>query len=182
MPRSSQACSREAAINHSTPNLTRVVDHASLGIAAAATSSGDATTLTTTQGTSSGQSPQSVRQSKHSKGKEPTHTATKSTSKVSEVELPKKRPLQGPHLLDSINLREVAPSTTQALALQGSQRESSSGQTPSCLRTREGFKLLESRRELENLVREIQRASPLITNLQVLNWKVGRHFGKIVLN
>lgn len=94
----------------------------------------------------------------------------------------KKRPSQGPRLLDSASLREVAPATVQALALRGSQGERSSGPTPSCPWTREGFKLPEFRRELENLAQEIQRASPLLTNLQLSNSKAGRHFSKVVLN
>lgn len=111
---------REATINCSTPNRARAVECASLATTAAkslgdaATLLGDAATPTTTRGTLAGQSPQMAWLGNRSKGKEPIQSSGKRTS---EVEPSRKRTSQGPRPIDSASLREVAPTTAQALAL-----------------------------------------------------------------
>lgn len=116
-------------------------------------------------GTSS-QSPQSAKQTNCSKGKELVQSTLKRAREVNEAEPSRKMLSQGPHVLDSIGLREVAPKTSQALSFWASQGKSSFCPS-SCTGTREGFQLPESRQELEILAQEIQRACPPITNLKL---------------
>lgn len=115
------------------------------------------------------------------KGKEPAVSPSKRTREGNELELPRKRLSQGIKLTDSVELRDMAPTTAQALVLPSSQGEGSSG----CSFfpwMREGFKLMESRRDLESLALEIKQASPPLSNLQLSNSWVGRPFGKTMLH
>lgn len=67
------------------------------------------------------------KQADRSKKKEPTQGAAKMkrTHEGGEVEPARKKTLQGPRLVHSIELREVAPFTAQVLALLASQGEGS---------------------------------------------------------
>lgn len=83
--------------------------------------------------------------------------------------------------METPDLREATLVTGQALAVCTSPGKSS--QDPSNFSwTRDGFRLLESRRDLEKLAQEIQRATPPLTNLQLFNPKIGRFFGGTVLS
>lgn len=117
------------------------------------------------------------------KGKEPLQgvAKTKRTREGGDNEPARKKTSEGPHLVDYDELREAAPVITQVSELRALQGEGSLG--PSTFpQTQEGFRLLKSRRDLDSLAQEIQRASPLVTNLQLSNLKVGRFIGKMVLH
>lgn len=126
-------------------------------------------------------SPPPPRASDLSKGKELVIVTSKLTSDGNESDLPRKRPSQGIQLSDLSELQGVAPLTARALALRVSKGEGSS-RSSSFPYTKEGFKLLESRRELKGLAQEIQWASPPLSNLQLSNPWVRRFFDKTVLH
>lgn len=104
---------------------------------------------------------------------------TKWTRDESEPEPTRKRASQDIRLTESSEFREAAPATAQRVALWELQGGGSSG-SPSW--TREGFKLPDSRRDLDGLALKVQRAFPPLINLQLLESRTGRLFGKAVLH
>lgn len=60
-------------------------------------------------------------------------------------------------------------------------RESSQG-LPNYPWTREGFKLPETRKELEKLSQVIQKVIPPLTNLMLSHPKIGKYFSEVVLS
>lgn len=86
------------------------------------------------------------------------------TREGSEAEPSRKRASQSSRQANTPDPVEVVDAANQALELWSQFRESSQG--PSSFSwTKEGFKLPETRRDLEILSQEIQRVTLLLTNL-----------------
>lgn len=124
--------------------------------------------------------PPPPRPTDHSKGKQLAVAPSKRTLDEGELEKPRKRP-QGIRLSNPTELRDVALLQPKPWYFVPHKEKALRGLL-SFPWTRNGFKLLESRRDLEGLALEIQRASPPLSNLQLSNSQVGRLFCKIVLH
>lgn len=148
---------RGAAMQRAAVNPARAVDWTTI-FAAATTSSADTASPSTSARSPVRCSPQPPRPHDRSKGKR--------TRDGSELEPARKRASQDCWSPRS-SRKLLLPRRNEWLF--GSRRV-------------EGFKAPDSRRDLESLAPEVQRASPPLTNLPLSNYRTERFFGKAILH
>lgn len=172
--------SREKGINQSTPNPARAVERASL--TAVPGSSEDAAIAPTVDIQEETSASLVTRTEKRKKRKTVgSGPQGKRSLEESEVEVPRKRPAHESRL-SAVEEEEGSLAIVRRTSSSSRGPGSPSRYAPTFRWTKDGFRLPKDKRELLQLSREIQEATPPLKNLRISDPIIGKYFGGAVLS